>query len=120
MTWTVHHEYAELFRDQPERPIGWVLVDEAGNRYLTEAQAVWITLEEADASEMAWRLNGPGSLIPALHRARVLDVERVPNGLQISESCDGYFHLDLTPAMVEGLISELRAMLETEAPDGRS
>ena len=65
--WTVHHEHAELFRNQPAQPIGWVLIDEEGRRYTSqtvgvddhgsELRGTWITLDERAAHAMADELN---------------------------------------------------------------
>lgn len=55
--WRVEVERAELFAGQPEQAVGWVLVNDAGEKYQEHAPAVWISLDRAAAEQKRDELN---------------------------------------------------------------
>lgn len=62
--WHVEQECAHLFLNKPEEPIGWVIKDQDGRRFmgpeLDGMRGVWITLDRAAADTKCAELNGGG------------------------------------------------------------
>ena len=69
--------------------------------------------DESDPDDVAenTRLGAVGSLLEKLAEEKVFDLRpSETGGVAITESCDGYYHVDMTKADLLRLIDELRAI----------